>query len=218
MAENDADREPAYLKTGFHCPNCGAYALQLWSALRYFNKRANGLTEVPGFSVAQCDHCNQFSVWREEEMFYPLAKGGVTPHEDMPSNVQKIYDEAREVAAVSRRSAAALLRLTLQVLIDDLVEGSGTINNKIADLVRRGLDPQVQKAMDTLRIAGNEAAHPGTIDFDLDADDDLVHSLFGLVNIIVEQVITRPKHIDSLLKRMPADKVAAIAKRDATST
>ena len=69
--------------------------------------------------------------------------------------------------------------------------------------------------MDTLRVIGNESVHPGTID--LDADADLVPALFGLVNVIVEQVITRPKHVASLYAKLPDAKREAIERRNSRS-
>ena len=113
---------------------------------------------------------------------------------------------------MSKKSAAALLRLALQVLVDDLEPGSGTINDKIGALVQKGLDPGVQQAMDVLRVVGNNAVHPGQID--LDADDALLLALFGLLNLIVDQVITRPKMLAGLFGSLPQTAQDGVARRD----
>ena len=39
------------------------------------------------------------------------------------------------------------------------------INADIAALVQDGLTERVQKALDTVRVIGNKAVHPGTLDF-----------------------------------------------------
>jgi hypothetical protein len=130
----------------------------------------------------------------------------------MPDDVLAVFNEAREVAPMSKKSAAALLRLALQMLVDDLEPGSAAINAKIGALVKRGLDPQVQQAMDVVRVVGNNAVHPGQID--LDGDDQLLPALFGLVNMIVEQVITRPKVVAELFGSLPPAARAGVAKRD----
>jgi hypothetical protein len=153
-------------------------------------------------------------VWRGEMMVYPMRRTGPSPHADMPTDVLAVYEEARDVSAISKKSAAALLRLALQILADDLEQGSAPINTKIGALVKRGLDPQVQQAMDVVRVVGNNAVHPGQID--LDGDDDLLPALFALINLIVEQVITRPKAVAGLFGSLPPSAQAAVARRDGT--
>ncbi|MEU0314990.1 DUF4145 domain-containing protein [Nocardioides sp. NPDC006273] len=180
--------------------------------MRMFGKE--GLSTVDGFDIAQCTatKCLKFSIWHHETMVFPLNRQGEKPHPDMPGDVLAIYNEAREVAPVSRKSAAGLLRLALQMLVDELEPGRGKIDTKIGALVQKRLDPQVQQAMDVLRIVGNESVHPGEIN--LDEDDDLLPALFNLVNIIVDQVIARPKHIGGLFAKLPEAKLAAIERRD----
>lgn len=209
----DEDRIPAYHRESFYCPHCGVYALQEWSEM----KRLTGSKwqSVEGFEVVQCTatECLKFSIWHDETMVFPLKRQGEKPHSDMPEDVLAIYNEAREVAPISRKSAAGLLRLALQMLVDELEPGRGKIDAKIGALVQKGLAPEVQQAMDVLRVVGNESVHPGEIN--LDADDDLLPGLFNLVNIIVEQVVARPKHIGGLFSKLPQSKLAAIEKRDA---
>jgi Domain of unknown function (DUF4145) len=49
----------------------------------------------------------------------------------------------------------------------------------VASLVRKGLSPVVQQALDAVRVIGNEAVHPETLD--LKDDRDTATTLFGLV-------------------------------------
>jgi hypothetical protein len=145
-------------------------------------------------------------------MVYPRTALGPPPMEGMPENVKEVFLEAREVAPVSRKSAAGLLRLALQLLLDDLEPGGGDINAKIGRLVTRGLDESVQQAMDVLRVVGNASVHPGQIN--LDDDDDLLEGLFELINMIVEQVIVRKKRLAGLFGRLPKENVEGIQRRD----
>ncbi len=207
------DRTPILRGDRFYCPLCSTYAHQLWSST-WVRVRGSAFSQID-FSVSVCEACNEPAVWKDGDgsLLYPRNRLGPEPHPDMPTGVLDLIQEAREVSSASRKSAAALLRLALQVLVDQLEPGKASINDKIGALVRRGLDPQVQKAMDVLRVVGNNAVHPGVID--LEQDDELLPALFGLLNLVVEQVIARPKHIASLYGALPATAQSAIARRDA---
>ena len=69
-------------------------------------------------------------------------------------------------------------------------------------MVRKGLSPVVQQALDAVRVVGNEAVHPGALD--LRDDRDTAGRLFELVNIIAEQMISNPKHVRELYKKLPS--------------
>jgi hypothetical protein len=98
------------------------------------------------------------------------------------------------------------------MLIDDLVPGPGQINHKIGELVKRGLDPNVQQAMDVLRVYGNNAVHPGQIE--VEAESQTVDALFVLLNMIVEQVIVRAAQVKRLYESLPQSALEAIERRD----
>jgi len=49
---------------------------------------------------------------------------------------------------------------------------------------------------------------------DLTDDNELVNKLFKLVNLIVEEMITKPKEIDTLYGALPESAKQAIEKRD----
>jgi hypothetical protein len=207
---DDTDRSPQRDRAAFDCPHCGAYAKQSWTALGPIG--VGRVLADP--KIAYCDHCGRMNVWVGNEMVWPARRSGLPPHPDMPDDVRVLYDEARDTAARSPRSAAALLRLALQVLVNEVEPGSGDINTKIGALVKRGLDPQVQQAMDVVRVVGNNAVHPGQID--LDDDSNWLPALFQLLNLIVEQVVARPKQVAAMFQALPSGAQAAVAKRDAT--
>lgn len=130
----------------------------------------------------------------------------------MPEAVQDIYEEARAVYELSPRSCGALLRLALQVLVDELEPGSGSINKKIGRLVERGLDPTIQKAMDVLRVIGNNSVHPGSIA--LEEEVDTIPFLFEMLNLIVHHVVSRPRQVEELFNALPDGAREAIRERD----
>lgn len=74
---------------------------------------------------------------------------------------------------------------------------------------------RVQQALDTLRVTGNDAVHPGQIDTD---NQETATALFGLMNYIVEQQITRPQELDAIYNALPPSKLEQIERRDASSS
>jgi Domain of unknown function (DUF4145) len=86
------------------------------------------------------------------------------------------------------------------------------LNDDIGALVKRGLDPRIQRALDVVRVIGNNAVHPGQID--LRDDKATAAKLFDLVNLIVEAMIAAPKHIQAMYEALPERVLAAIEKRD----
>ncbi len=123
-----------------------------------------------------------------------------------------VYNEARSIVAVSPRGASALLRLGLQMLCAALGEPGKSINVDIASLVKKGLLPQVQQSLDALRVIGNHAVHPGTLD--LKDSQITAVALFGAMNLIVEQMISAPKHTAALYESLPAADREHIEQRD----
>ena len=106
-----------------------------------------------------------------------------------------------------------MLRLVVQKLCKHLGEKGKKIDDDIASLVQKGLNPMVQQALDTVRVIGNEAVHPGSLD--LYDDRDTASQLFRLVNLIAEQMISQPKHVNDMYNSLPPTKLAAIEARDA---
>ena len=104
------------------------------------------------------------------------------------------------------------MRLVVQKLCIHLGQPGRNLNDDIAALVRAGLDPQVQEALDTVRVIGNNAVHPGQIE--LSDDRATAEVLFGLVNLIVEKLISVPKHVREVYDALPQPNRDAIAKRD----
>jgi uncharacterized protein DUF4145 len=90
------------------------------------------------------------------------------------------------------------------------------INAAIGALVGRGLDPQVQQAMDVVRVVGNNAVHPAELQ--LDEDSALVLALFELLNLIVDQVLARPAKLAALFQAFPEGAREAIYRRDGKVT
>jgi hypothetical protein len=172
------------------------------------------ITELMNIHVSRCFSCSGVAIWHGDELIYPVNKIAVAPDEGMPDDVKTVFLEANEIIDKSPKGAAALLRLCVQKLMPHLGEKGENINADIASLVSKGLDTRIQKALDVVRVVGNNAVHPGQID--LDDDKTIAANLFGLVNLIVETQITQKRHIDQLFDAVVPDRVKVqIEKRDA---
>src|SRR5262249_53325570 len=168
---------------------------------------------VTNLSISQCYNCNEISVWIYDRLVWPRAGAAESPNVDMPEDVRLDYEEASTLLDLSPRGSAALLRLGIQKLCKHLGESGKDINDDIAALVKKGLDPKIQQALDVVRVVGNNAVHPGQLD--LRDDRETAEKLFGLINLIAERMISQPKHIDAMYAKLPAGALAAIQKRDA---
>src|SRR5438270_2294614 len=185
----------------FNCPHCYAYTHQKW--LTSLSGRLSGRQSIivdpnlaaqhmpspeflPNeFTASQCIRCNKFALWYQDSIVYPNATTAPLPEEDMPADIKKDFEQAREVFPISAPSSAALLRLVIQKLSSHLGYSAKTIDQAIGKMVADGIHPMVQQAFDVVRVIGNESVHPGQID--LRDDPDTALQLFKLVNIIVEE-------------------------------
>lgn len=118
----------------------------------------------------------------EPKILYPTNTIGITPHPstDMPEDVAKAFNEARSIFSGSPRSSAALLRLAVQKLCKYLGQPGKKINDDIAALVKAGLTPKVQKALDIVGVIENNAVHPGEIDLNDSRETAFVTFLVSL--------------------------------------
>lgn len=146
------------------------------------------------------------------DIIWPVTSGtGPDRNTDMPPEVAALYEEASSIASLSPRSASALLRLGLELLLEDLYPAKkGNLNAMIAEGVKAGLPEQVQKTMDVMRFSGNENVHAFQPD-DSAAD---ASTLFGLLNYVVERLISQPKQLDALYEGLPENFKDSVAKRD----
>ena len=103
-----------------------------------------------------------------------------------------------------------MLRLAIQIFLERS-GGTGNLNTDIKNLVKEGLNQQIQQALDVVRVTGNHAVHPGKIVFDDTTD---VQALFSLINVIAGVLITQPKQIQEIYDNLPEKDKKKIAKRD----
>ena len=217
--------QPEFDLSAFNCPICGAYSSMQWGEM-YSPIHGNEHTPL---LRCYCNHCKDSSYWMAEyqtyeedgvikqihtsgKMIFPAASTAPLAHPAMPPEINADYLEACNILAESSRGSAALLRLCVQKLCIHLGEHGKNLNDDIASLVKKGLPTEIQKALDIVRVTGNNAVHPGQ----LSPDDvaEVASSLFDLVNRIVEEMIARPAELKKLYSKLPSEDRKKIEKRD----
>lgn len=231
MAHNISSSFPEYTPPqfsldGFHCPHskCGVYSKQKWfySFTMFTSESWQGEPQREvSYKFAKCDRCGDLSIWQGANLVYPIISTAPTPHKKMPQEIIVDFEEARNILPFSPRGSAALLRLATEKLAASLVKLVGKdqgkdLNENIRILVSDGLPKTIQKALDTLRVIGNDAVHPGTLD--LNDDRDTALKLFRLVNVIVDNRIAQVEEVESLYNdKIPESKKQQIESRDKTA-
>ena len=207
---------PTYDQAHFNCPYCDVFAEQDWGYIMKVS-REHKLSEINRIhiksatvEVSTCVHCKNPTFWLDEQIIYPPRHAAPPANNDLPDSVKVVYDEASAIANQSPRAACALLRLAIEILLKELGE-TGTINEAIKKIVEKGLDQRIQQSLDIVRVTGNNAVHSGEIIFDDTTD---VHTLFQLINVIANTLITQPKQTQELYDNLPEGARKAIEKRD----
>jgi hypothetical protein len=168
--------------------------------------------EVVNVWFSRCFNCDEVAMWICDRMIYPQRGEAPPANHDLPPEIARDYDEASSILDLSPRGAAALIRLAIQKLCKHLGQPGKNINDDIKALVAGGLDARVQQALDAVRVIGNNAVHPGQID--LRDDRATAESLFRLLNLVAEKMISEPKHVDEVYAALPKNARMAIEKRD----
>ncbi len=201
---------PELDRKSFNCPHCGAFANQRWYSLM-FNKydtkvifsnnngpisRSKDIIFLDdNFRASKCDHCEKLVLWNDQKIIYPRSITVESPNPDMPEVAKGLYMESAKILQDSPRASAALLRLALQEILNKVVEGGekNSINDNIG-ILSEGVDETTQKALDLIRINGNNAAHLGEIQI----EEENTECMYKILNIIVQKTISDKKQIDDL--------------------
>lgn len=209
--------EPEYDKNKFTCPRCNTIAHQI-----FFNSLVLTITTTPNnniksrgvkiensahdLAISYCSFCDEYSLWINKELIYPISSNAPYPNEDMPEDIKEDYLEARSIVKLSPRGSCALLRLCLEKLMDYLEVKGNTLSNKINNFVKENsVGKDLEHAFATVRVMGNESVHNNQV-LDLKDDSETAMVLFSILNIIIDETITKKKTIDNIYDKLPENK------------
>lgn len=200
----------------YTCPHCGTVSQVKIEQHHFqddFNSDGHGCVSLTNrLTIHRCVSCGKKIIWNDDEYIYPDIVP-TEPNPDMPESVKQLYKEAGLIASKSPRAACALLRLAVERLCIELGVNEKNIDANIAELVKKGLSVEVQRALDVLRVVGNKAVHPGQIAFNVD-DKATADALMELLNIITDRMISEPKKIEAMYSALPQSTLDAIQRRD----
>ncbi len=198
----------------FCCPHCGVFS-QMRTSHVIVNKDVSregwSINAEHQLYIATCQCCGNSSLWWDGNCVYPEMKYS-EPNPDMPESVKTLYSEASYIYTKSPRAACALLRLAIERLCNELGEND-TIDKMIGSLVKKGISPTVQQALDSVRVIGNKAVHPGQISLDVEKKET-AEILMRLLNLITQRLISDPKEAESIYNQLPDKTKQSIERRD----
>ncbi|WP_339913945.1 DUF4145 domain-containing protein [uncultured Brevundimonas sp.] len=211
--KEEADRKPDVLRLYKAVDRALKFELPALLSIESGSEWENCNYNVWNMHLSLCFVCEKEAVWLGQRILYPITAAEVDEvNPDIPSDIARDYDEAAALLVHSPRAAAALLRLAIQKLCSHILDRPGDINEMIGELVKQGLSVKIQRALDVVRVVGNEALHPGTMD--IRDDQHTASQLFRLVNLIAEAMISTPKHVDEMFAALPPGKLKGIEDRD----
>lgn len=141
-----------------------------------------------------CEVCKKVNIRdiQNNRLLYPAQTEVPKPNTDMPLNVKEVYNEAASIYNNSLRAGLALLRLGLELLCDQVGYNKGKLYHRIEKLAEDGvIDNDIKDIAHGVRGLGNDAIHTKQIGEKATLNE--VKIVFELLNIITEELITKPK-------------------------
>ena len=189
----------------FKCPHCYCYSTMQYKEVHFTDDpfmiedgKKSYKTDV---IVGRCDNCGGKIKWNDGPYVYPNMPPEEA-NEDMPEPVLELYNEAGSILRLSPRAACALLRLAVERLCNLLGENKNILSENIASLAKKGLSDDIVKQLNLLRVVGNKALHPGTIDLNVD-NPFVAYQLMQVLNSIVQRLITESKRTEFFYNKLP---------------
>jgi hypothetical protein len=177
-----------------------------------FRRRSKKPVPIVNLKLSSCSHCSRNAIWLDEDIIFPRYSYTPNPCEVMPLDILHYYAQARDVAAYSSIGALALLRITIEKVLEKTGANKGDINDNIQFLVDNGqISTKTQKALDVIRLIGNKAIHA---EDGITYNIDIIYETFEVINIIVNDLIVDQQKINKVIQKMPEKDQTKIASRD----
>lgn len=145
-----------------------------------------------------------------------------SPSKYMPDDVRNMYEEAANVFSISLRSSAALIRLTLELLLKKYLVNDGEKHslNEMIGMLSTDTPSLVTEFMDLIRNEGNVEVHPELEklehkwgDITREPDKDEIVYLFKYINTICNLIGLIDK-ANTEFESLPEKKKKSITRRN----
>ena len=162
-------------------------------AYEYQEQPRNLKVKLLNLHVSRCYNCKGFTVWVRDRLVFPV-RGDEPPDvvevdfeevaedvqetaEDVQHGDEHVQDNAEDVEEVSEdfeeaaailnkypRAAAALIRICIQNMMPLLKQTGKNLDENISSLLRKGLEVQIQQAMDVLQVIRRNPGQESHVD------------------------------------------------------
>ena len=124
-----------------------------------YQKHSQSLkVKMANLHLSSCHSCNGFALWVGERLAFPMNV------DKTPALVEEDVEEAAAILNKSPRGAIALMRVCIQKLMPLLKQGGKSLDDSMSSLVRKGLEVEIQQAMEVLQVLRNDPVQPTNLD------------------------------------------------------
>jgi hypothetical protein len=134
--------------------------------------------KMANLHISNCHRCNGFSVWVGGLLAFP------TRIDKTPELVEEDLEEAAAILNKFPRGAAALMRVCIQKLVPLLQDNGKELNRRVSSLVRKGLEMEMQQAMDVLQLLRSDPVHSGQLESHADNKKTALRFLDSLKEVL----------------------------------
>jgi hypothetical protein len=117
--------------------------------------------------ISNCHSCNGFSLWVRGVLVFP------TRIDKTPELVEEDLEEAAAILNKFPRGATALMRVCIQKLVPLLEDNGKELNQRVSSLVRKGLEMEIQQAMDVLQVLRSDSTQLNPLGSEADRETAL---------------------------------------------
>src|SRR6202035_1526522 len=163
-------------------------------AYEYQEQPRNLKVKLLNLHVSRCDNCKGFTVWVRDRLVFPIKVEEAPPDivevdfEEVANDVQgtvenvqesdehvqtnaedgeeasEDFEEAAAILNKFPRGAAALTRVCIQNMMPLLEQTGKNLDENISSLVRKGLEVEIQQAMDVLQVIRRNPGQESHVD------------------------------------------------------
>jgi hypothetical protein len=123
--------------------------------------------KMANLHISNCHSCNGFSLWVGGLLVFP------TRIDKTPELVEEDLEEAAAILNKFPRGATALMRVCIQKLVPLLEDNGKELNQRVSSLVRKGLEMEIQQAMDVLQVLRSDSTQLNPLGSEADRETAL---------------------------------------------